>query len=248
MSDDYIYIDENHRLGAEYDDSGENPREWDTPVGFVETKGNRDHIKVKSDYDFPGEIGRAYEAFEGANYVWAGKDGYKKRFKYYPAAEEITARWARIFYGIEVVWDDEEGGFWFVDPTSFAKDWTPNEDGTYNLYDYSSPESFRKGPIGTQTKAEYERALIDLEVKQYHAWGSGNVFYVYGQKRVIKEITVKEPDGGWTRQFEEEDWETEDSLSGIYSDDFSPWLTEAEVRAVANENFGDEYHSELARK
>lgn len=249
MAQEYIEVDENHRLGWGYDEGSgsDSPREWSTPVGFITIKSRSNYNDVTEVHPDPtGRILEAHEHFDEIGYPkWDPNVGYQRRRRFFPEPEEITERWARIFHGLTIEYDAEYQGYWFIDPDDFKENWTVAEDGTVPIWEQNrNPDgSYASGlhEVGRQPAVELQKEIIDGERKQYRAWAEGNVFYVFAQKRVIKEITVKEVDGSWIRQFKEEEWETEDSLGGIYADDFDGWLTEKEVLEVAKENFPDEY-------
>lgn len=249
MAEEYIEVDENHRLGWGYDEGAGSdcPRDWDTPVGFVTIKSRPMYIDVAPVHDDPtGRIAEAHERFDEIGYPkWDPNKGYQRRRPYFPEAEEITERWARIFYDLTIEYDSEYQGYWFVDPDEMKANWDIAEDGTVPIYEQNRNEdgSYASGmhEVGRESAVTLQKRQIEAERKQYTAWAQGNVFYVFGQKRLLTHTEVTLPDGTKVREVDGEDWETEDSLGGIYADDFDGWLTEKEVLAVAKENFPDEY-------
>jgi hypothetical protein len=253
QDEDYVYIDADHRIGADYDEGSENPREWSSPVGFIKVTGNNKYIDVKSDYGDPTDSGLAYahEHFDAAGYdTWDPMKGWRPRKRFYPSAEEITTRWARIFYGVEVDWDDTNGGYWFVDPGEFAENWTADADG--RIF-WPATDAARKGdrsevtmadPANWITRAEAQRKLIEGDRETYRQWGEGEVYYVFSQERHIKHVVVRGRDGTVLQEYDEDEWDTEDSIGGIYlEEDEQRWGGgfQKMMTRVAREYFDPKY-------
>lgn len=241
MDDDFVYIDENHRLGYGYDESAENPREdWDMMTGFVTIETRRPHyIDVTAVHDDPtGRIAEAHEHFEGAAWYYppeSRSSAVRKRF--YPAPEEITVRWARIFHNLHIEWDGEYRGYWFVDPDAFAANWTPGPDGLIQRWDYPNGVPT---PMELETVEAVQKEVIKGERATYRAWAEGEVYYVYAETRRFEHVVVADGAGRTLREYDRDDWETTDSLHGIYQDGYGETFEDM-VQSVAKENFGDEY-------
>lgn len=251
MSDDYLYIDENHRLRVEYDDSPMNPRkDWDQMTGFTTIKNpDPNHIDVEECHPDPtGRLTEAHERFDEIGYPkWDPNKGYQRRRTYFPEPEEITERWARIFYDLTVEWDAEHGGYWYVDPDEFAKNWEVDEAGTVAVLKQRKNEdgSYASGveEVGRVPKAQREHEIIEAERRTYNQWAQGEVYGVIAEKRVSKQIITKDLETGEIDSVvDAEDWETEDSLWGIYMDDeyYGPTV-EKMALAVAKDNFDDAF-------
>lgn len=244
MSDDFVYIDENHRLGFDYDEDAQNPREdWDMLTGFVTINNpNWRNIDVAPVHDDPFGIAEAHERLENVVYQRNSRR-YNAGRGYNSEVGELVERWAKIFHNAHIEWDSEHGGYWFVDPDAFAANWTVDENGDIPAYEYGGANGTTITVPKRSDVLAFQAEIIEGERKTYSDWASGSVYFVYGQKRTIEHVKVTNPENGEVlREYDREEWDTTDSLSGIYMDDTSYGPTfEDMVIAVAKQNFGDEY-------
>jgi hypothetical protein len=249
-AEDAIYIDENHRLRVEYDESPSNPRtEWDQVTGFVTIEPRSGYYNVPEVHEDPtGRIAVAHEHFDNAGYpAWDPNKGWQRRRNYYPDAEEITVRWAKIFYDLTLEYDSEYQGYWFVDPDEFKKNWNVDEDGMVEVWEQNkNPDgTYASGlhVVGKITKAAKELEIIAGEEKSYRQWAKGEVYGVIAEKRVAKHVVYKDLETGEEiSQHDAEEWQVEESLWGIFMDDdyYGPTF-EKMALTVAKESFGDEF-------
>lgn len=243
MSDDFVYIDENHRLGFDYEEGSENPRkDWDMLTGFVTIRNDSRSIDVEPVHSDSFGIAEAHERLENVVYERKGRL-YNAGRGYNSDVAELVQRWAKIFHNAHIEWDSEHGGYWFVDPAKFAENWTLDENGEVERFEQDRDENGKYLPtrhsIGKQNALAIQAEVIDGERKTYEAWANGEVYSVYGQTRTIEHVKVTNPESGEVlREFDREEWDTTDSIGGIYMDDES---FEDMVRNVAKDYFGDEY-------
>lgn len=163
-----MFLDETHRVKVFVDDDTTCPRgDWEMSTGAVSVNVDSRTMLVPSLFEFPGNIHAAYERLWGVGSECAGwGDDWA-----------TIARWARIFHGITVVYDG--GTFWWVDPAKFAESEPVGEFAGQPLY---------RGDVSGRliSKAEYERLLIDSEIKVYRQWAEGEVFGL-----VVEEFKLK---------------------------------------------------------
>lgn len=116
MDEDFVYVDENHRLGWGYDEYADNPREdWDIWIaGFVTIEGQRGYADVTPVFRDRLDLESVHQRFGG------GKDYIRSANR---EAAELTVRWARIFHDTYVEYDSEFGGYWFIDADKYRENW-----------------------------------------------------------------------------------------------------------------------------
>jgi hypothetical protein len=102
-----INITPTSRLVVEYDTDATNPREDYAATGALTVSAPRNTIDVLPVYDFPGELGRAFDELPSGRYV--------------RGEEDSIIRWARLFHQITLIWDQELGTYWWTDPAFMAE-------------------------------------------------------------------------------------------------------------------------------
>jgi hypothetical protein len=160
---DTIQLSPTYRLVVEYDEGARNVREdMDFITGALTVVSNH-AIETPNLHEWPGEnavLLGAEEIFEGKawEHSWPGRNSID-------AARAVTERWARIFYGITLVWMD--GGprnehahdWWWVDPAAMRENW---------------PEL----TVGTPEYVAKEREVIAQDHETYRRWCDGEVYGV----------------------------------------------------------------------
>lgn len=109
-------LSERARIRVEYDQDARsiNPREdWDQATGFVHIDGLGDSRLVTPPAVHEPEI-RISDAFTHLRFRRGVPRHTDVLWRQRQEAIEATVRWARIFHGTVLEWDDEYGGFWFV--------------------------------------------------------------------------------------------------------------------------------------
>lgn len=201
MSDtiETIQITDTARLRVVVDTDATCPRgDWHMLTGFVKVPGRGDSRRsdVPAVHDDPIGIADAQSRIE---------------------RERDVVRWARIFHGLHLEYDNEHGGYWFVmldGPEMFTDNW---------------PELALGKPEHLAKQAE----VIEQERETYRQWADGEAVGVILEHKVrwVRVDENDEPvflvDGDLAR----ETWEEEGSTWGSYLD------TEYTAQQVALEHF-----------
>lgn len=209
MAEEVIPLTATSRLVVEPDTDAEPPRggDWGALCGFVDIEelGDSRRVPPAAVHEAPAPVARIFRHLRFRKGVPAHTDViYRQREQ----AIEQTIRAARILTGLEFVWDDTYGGFWFR-----AYDGDESGDRTDQLEAIAA-----------------ERAV-------YEQWASGDVSVVRLERLETyvhvtdsgSDVIPDDVDWGWTREF----WEEVDggALAGCYLDD------EYTAQAVALEHF-----------
>ncbi|AYD87316.1 hypothetical protein SEA_VALENTINIPUFF_12 [Microbacterium phage ValentiniPuff] len=192
------------RIAIRVDQDAEVPRggDWDTPVGFAKVDGLGDSRRTDppAAHEPPIPLERMFNALRWRR---GGTPPFTDLlYKRHRDSVEQTVRWARIFTGgLEVVWDDEHGGFWFC---HFGPD--ESADRTHQL--------------------ESIKAARDL----YETWAEGGVYEVTLQ-RLQTYVRVQNADADtdnvsdvvdWNDQIEQWEDVPMQALAGCYLDEEYP--------------------------
>lgn len=123
---------------------------------------------------------------------------------------ETVQRWARIFYGAELVRSEVYGGVWFIDRAGFVEN--------FPELDYGSHEGRLK-----------QREIIADEVETYRKWADGELFMlVLERAHAMAPVVWNAASEVWDLRnpLTEHDitysWDPEDSIGGNYPDDTYP--------------------------
>lgn len=182
------------RLRVVVDTDADCPRgNWHMLTGFVKIPGRGDSRRglVPAVHEPRADIEGAHGRIE---IMWNTR-----------LANSAVERWARIFHGLHLEYDNEHGGYWFValdGPDLFADNWPDLVVGT--------PEHLAK-----------QAEVIKQEREVYRQWADGEAVGVILEHKVrwIRVDQNDEPvflaDGDLAR----ETWEEEESLGGCYLDD-----------------------------
>lgn len=196
-----IQITELARLKVEPDLDAGCPRgDWDMWTGFVKITGRGDSrlSDVPAVHEDP--TGRIAEAFDHVRYGDVLPVYTDLLYRRYAQAEDFVVRWAKIFHGMHVEYDDEHGGFWFVagPTTAVAID---NADFTSG-----SPEALAM-----------QAELIKDERESYRQWADGEAVGVTLER--AKRYVYMDDDGEIYDTDSTYVWEAEESIWGIYPGD-----------------------------
>jgi hypothetical protein len=178
-------LTETSRLRVEYDTDATNPREDYAATGALTVAGPRNTIDVLPAYEFPGNLDAAHGLLFHFNRS-------QRVASYNPGGDQVI-RWARIFYDITLVWDQELGTYWWTNPAFMA-------------------ENHPTLTAGTPEYVAMEREVIESDLTTYKTWANGDVYGVI-LERSIEWLKLDGSEGKRT------DWEQEDSLWGCYLDD-----------------------------
>lgn len=220
-----IELTETSRIQLEPDTDATCPRRNDTVLtGYVNIHGRGDSrlTEVPAVHDDPtGRIEEAWDRIDGVRY--ADDRGYYRAFE----DEDVVIRWAKVFHGLHLEYDDEHGGFWFVSPAAFKESWPTEFEPGAALYVWRDERI---------TKDDLEHRLIEQEQETYRQWAEGEAVGLILERsqtwcRLLDDGTADRLD---TR----EEWEEAGSIWGVYLDDAYT------ARVVATENLdltADEY-------
>ena len=195
-----IELTETSRLRVEVDQDTTNPRkDWDMLTGFVKIEGRGDSrlADVEPVHDAPIDIRHAYHEFFGKPALYTDI-----LWRQHARSQELVVRWARAFHGLHVEYDDEHGGYWFVDRASWAAGWDAPADG-FTL--------------------ERQAEIISSERETYRQWAEGEVYGVVLERRVTyvrvidSDSDTLPTDVDWNETRDE--WDEVESIWGCYLDD-----------------------------
>lgn len=205
-----IQIGETSRLLVKADEDASCPRgDWHMLTGFVKipSMGDSRLNDVPAVHDDPLRIAEKHEA------VGIGWHEGQTYYRGNSSADQIIARWARIFHGLHVEYDSEHGGYWFVKldgPEGFAANW---------------PDLV----LGTPEHLAQQAEVIKQEQETYRQWAEGEVYGVVLER---EKLWVNVTRGGVIVGGDQKvTWEEAESLWGCHLDDSYT------AKAVALEQF-----------
>lgn len=230
--------DSKNRLAVYVDEDASNPRAdmamMTGYVGITDRQSHHSYIDVIPVHDDVMNLFTAYERLDENLWVYdEGVGTYRHRAGWPEKVEDYVIRYARIFYGAHVEWDDKYGGFWFVDldgPDGFKANW---------------PEL----PLHTPEHLAAQALIIKQERLIYEKWAEGDVYGVVHQT-LIERVRVERDSDGLVRLPNpltdddiDEEWsedENDGAVWGCYLDDDYTALS------VAKEHFDIASFKELS--
>lgn len=198
MTADTIEINEDWRILVEYDTDAQCPRgDWATLTGFIRTdEVHNGLIDVPAVHSPEAPIAWANE-----RYPWWSRSYTQAGF---------VARWAKVFYGLAAVYDDEHGGYWFCNLSSG---------------DEGFPWNWPDLVIGTPEHYAKQLEVIEQDRATYGTWAAGEVYgVILEQRKHYAKYEVELTKEGFEVSTAEaprvtHEWLPKDSLWSCYLDD-----------------------------
>lgn len=160
---DIIQLGPNHRLVVEQDDYNDCPRDGDysTMCGAVTVEnGNSNYVEVPEIHTPTIPISEAHDRLYGL--------GACMLVRHYVSRETSVVRWAAIFHGLALQYDDKYRVYWFV---------KMDGDGGFTA-------NWPDLKLGTAEHLAKQHEVINQERETYRQWAEGEVYGVGLEVRI----------------------------------------------------------------